>query len=62
MAVVRDLEQRIVMLSQGRIIEQGNTETVCSTPAAPYTRKLLDAVLLPDPMAQRTRAKRIVTP
>ncbi|MCA0307455.1 MAG: ATP-binding cassette domain-containing protein [Actinobacteria bacterium] len=42
--VVRHLCDRLVVMRQGRIVEEGATETVYETPATAYTRALLDAV------------------
>jgi len=41
--VVRYLSTRIAVMHQGRIVEIGDTETITSRPADPYTRKLMDA-------------------
>jgi ABC-type oligopeptide transport system ATPase subunit len=43
MPVVRYLSTRIAVMYKGRIVEIGDTETITSRPADPYTRKLLDA-------------------
>ena len=41
--VVRALAHRIVVLRQGEVVEEGETEAVCSRPAHPYTRALMAA-------------------
>jgi peptide/nickel transport system ATP-binding protein len=43
-AVVAALCDRVAVLHQGRIVEQGPARAVCSTPAHPYTRSLIGAV------------------
>jgi oligopeptide/dipeptide ABC transporter ATP-binding protein len=53
--VVRHVSQRIVVLYHGQIVEQGPAETVYSAPQHPYTRMLLAAVPVPDPVVQRER-------
>jgi ABC-type glutathione transport system ATPase component len=58
MAVVRHVAQRVVVLRQGRVVEAGLAEQVCAAPRAPYTRALLDATPIPDPVAQRARRDR----
>lgn len=55
LAVVRHLSHRIVVLYRGQVMEQGDAETMHTRPKHPYTQTLLDAVLLPDPGAQRQR-------
>jgi ABC-type oligopeptide transport system ATPase subunit len=44
LGVVRNLADRIVVMHQGRIVEQGAADRILSTPEAGYTRRLLAAV------------------
>ena len=47
--VVRTITDRVLVMKSGEIVEQGETETVFSTPQHPYTRALLSAApKLPD--------------
>jgi peptide/nickel transport system ATP-binding protein len=55
LAVVRHLCDRIVVLYRGRVVEHGDAAAVYSRPAHPYTRALLDAAPVPDPVMQRDR-------
>jgi oligopeptide/dipeptide ABC transporter ATP-binding protein len=41
----------------GRIVEEGDAETVCENPKHPYTQALLSAIPEPDPVEQRARAR-----
>jgi ABC-type oligopeptide transport system ATPase subunit len=43
MPVVRYLSSRIAVMYKGKIVEIGDTETITSRPADPYTRKLMEA-------------------
>ena len=43
-SVVEYLSDEIVVMYQGKIVEQGNTAEVCRNPQNPYTQKLLAAV------------------
>jgi oligopeptide/dipeptide ABC transporter ATP-binding protein len=53
--VVRHLSHRIIVLYKGRIMEQGDAETVNTNPLHPYTQALLAAAPVPDPQLQRER-------
>jgi microcin C transport system ATP-binding protein len=41
--VVRALAHRVVVLRQGRVVEQGDADTIFSDPQEPYTRALMQA-------------------
>jgi len=49
------VSDRIIVLQQGRIQEQGTTAQVLGDPRDPYTRELLAALPVPDPVAQAER-------
>ena len=57
LAVVRVLCERVVVMSAGQIVEQGNTEEVYRSPREEYTKRLLAAEPHPDPAIQRERRK-----
>jgi len=44
LAVVREISHDVVVMRQGRAVEQGPVEQVLGAPRAPYTRRLLAAV------------------
>lgn len=44
--VVSDICDRVVVMQQGRVVEQGDVRTVLRQPTHPYTRTLLDAMLV----------------
>jgi len=48
LSVVRVLCDRVVVMREGRVVEQGRTEAVFANPQHPYTRALLEAIPLPD--------------
>lgn len=48
-AVVAELCQKVLVLEQGSVVDQGPVATVLGTPTHPYTRSLLrDALAMPD--------------
>jgi len=51
LAVVRGIADRILVLYQGKVVEQGSTRAVFAGPNHPYTRALISAALEPDPGA-----------
>lgn len=48
LAVVRALSHRVIVLQNGRVVEQGTSELVFSQPAHPYTQSLMQASLALD--------------
>jgi oligopeptide transport system ATP-binding protein len=54
LAAVRHLCERVLVLYQGRVVEEGATAEVFATPRHPYTRALLDA--MPSPVPAKARA------
>jgi oligopeptide transport system ATP-binding protein len=53
--VVRHISDRIAVMHEGEIVEQGSADQVCEQPKHPYTKKLLAAVPIPDPRESRNR-------
>jgi oligopeptide transport system ATP-binding protein len=53
--VVRHISDRIAVMSEGKIVEQGSADEVCERPKDEYTKKLLAAVPIPDPRESRER-------
>jgi len=41
LALIRTIADRVIVMTDGRIVEQGTTEHIFTAPAADYTRKLL---------------------
>ena len=53
--IVRHVADRIAVMHDGRLVEQGPADEVCERPRDPYTRTLLAAVPIPDPREARAR-------
>ncbi|MFJ4220123.1 dipeptide ABC transporter ATP-binding protein [Curtobacterium luteum] len=62
LAVVQQFAERVVVMRQGVVEEQGPTGATLVHPETDYTRRLLAAVPVPDPVVQRRRrADRLAT-
>ena len=55
LAVVDLLAHRVVVLQNGKIVEQGNRQDVLHNPREEYTQRLLAAAPVPEPGEQRRR-------
>ncbi|MFF5979259.1 ABC transporter ATP-binding protein [Streptomyces olindensis] len=55
LAVVKEFAARTLVLQQGRIVEEGPSGEVCERPRHAYTRRLVAAAPVPDPVLQRRR-------
>jgi oligopeptide transport system ATP-binding protein len=44
LAVVEHISDQVLVMTEGKIVEQGSPQTLYTNPSHPYTRKLLDAV------------------
>ena len=60
LSAVRHLCDRIAVMYLGRIVEIGSFEQICDHPRHPYTRALVSAVPLPDPIAERKRTRQVL--
>ena len=59
LAVVKYFSDRIAVMYFGKIVEMGTSDELFAHPFHPYTRSLLSAIPLPDPITEKNR-KRIV--
>lgn len=57
LSLVRNFCDRVAVMRQGRIVEQGPVDQVLGQPEFAYTRDLIEAVPIPDPRVQLRRAE-----
>ncbi|GGI65012.1 ATP-binding cassette domain-containing protein [Enterococcus alcedinis] len=55
LSVVRFISDRIAVIRSGRIVEMAETEELFTNPLHPYTKALLSAVPIPDPILARKK-------
>ncbi|WP_426718401.1 dipeptide ABC transporter ATP-binding protein [Corynebacterium auriscanis] len=56
LSVIRHLSDRVAVMYKGEFVEQGDAEEIFSNPQHEYTQKLLKAIPVPDPRAERKKA------
>jgi peptide/nickel transport system ATP-binding protein len=61
LSVIGQVADRVAVMYLGRIVEIGTASDVLGAAAHPYTRALLSAVPVPDPVAERSRARIVLT-
>jgi peptide/nickel transport system ATP-binding protein len=57
LSVVRQVAHRVMVLYLGRVVELADRNTIYEDPRHPYTRALISAVPIPDPKAERAKAR-----
>jgi oligopeptide/dipeptide ABC transporter ATP-binding protein len=61
LAVVKHVSDRIAVMYLGHMVEVAAASEVCDNPLHPYTRALLSAVPVPDPVVEETRERIILS-
>jgi peptide/nickel transport system ATP-binding protein len=60
LAVVRHISSKVAVMYLGRIVEYAPADELFADPKHPYTRALLAAAPVPDPVIERTRPRTII--
>ncbi|MBR6096340.1 MAG: ABC transporter ATP-binding protein [Oscillospiraceae bacterium] len=55
LSIVRFISDRIVVIYKGRIMEIAETEELFSYPLHPYTKSLISAIPIPDPIIEKSK-------
>lgn len=62
LSVVRFITDRIAVIHKGKIVELAESEQLFKHPLHPYTRALLSAIPLPDPIAESNKVLEVYDP
>ena len=62
LSVVKYITDRIMVMYLGNMMEMGDTAGIFRNPLHPYTKSLLSAIPLPDPIYEKKRQRIVYNP
>lgn len=62
LSVMRFIADRIAVIHKGVFVELGETEKIFANPLHPYTKALLSAIPMPDPIAEKKKVLTVYDP
>lgn len=62
LSLLRSIAHRIAVIYKGRIVELADTEKLFKNPIHPYTKSLISAVPIPDPIEEKNRLQYVYNP
>lgn len=62
LSVVRFISDRIAVIHKGKLVELAESEQLFAHPLHPYTRALLSAIPMPDPISERSKQLLVYDP
>ncbi len=62
LSVMRFIADRIAVIHKGVLVELGETEKLFANPLHPYTRALLSAIPMPDPISEKQKVLTVYDP
>jgi oligopeptide transport system ATP-binding protein len=60
LSVVRHISNRVAVMYLGNLVELADGDELFNNPTHPYTRALLDAVPIPDPVVEEDREHKVI--
>jgi len=57
LSMIKYISDRIAVMHKGKIVELASSDDLFETPIHPYTKSLLSAIPLPDPITERNRKR-----
>lgn len=62
LSLLRSLAHRVAVMYKGKIVELAHTEKLFKNPIHPYTKSLISAIPIPDPMEERNKLQYMYDP